>query len=186
MAQDLMNSGRFQQGSVDEVRMSASSPPQTRTTGRALSGHRLLAALTGLFDDNFSAPKPKSSGATSSSLSSLHVGAGRVLSGIAILALLAVGTLFLLPVGPLMAQDSSTIKYAENGTGPAAVFTAVDPEIAGAVTWSLKEDVAIITDDDEDFEIDKADVRELSFKESPNYEMATGGGSDRARQTPTP
>ena len=179
MAQDLMNSGRFQQGSVDEVRMSASSPPQTRTTGRALSGHRLLAALTGLFDDNFSAPKPKSSGATSSSL---HVGAGRVLSGIAILALLAVGTLFLLPVGPLMAQDSSTIKYAENGTGPAAVFTAVDPEIAGAVTWSLKDDDA--TDDDEDFEIDKSSG-ELSFKKSPNYEMATGGGSEGSSNTYT-
>ena len=178
MAQDLMNSGRFQQGSVDEVRMSASSPPQTRTTGRALSGHRLLAALTGLFDDNFSAPKPKSSGATSSSL---HVGAGRALSGIAILALLAVGMLFLLPVGPLMAQDSSTIKYAENGTGPAAVFTAVDPEIAGAVTWSLKDDV---TTDDEDFEIDKSSG-ELSFKKSPDYEAATGGGASGSSNTYT-
>ena len=111
------------------------------------------------------------------------MGAGRVLSGIAILALLAVGMLFLLPVGPLMAQDSSTIEYAENGTVPVAVFTATDPELAGAVTWSLKDDVTT-GGDIEDFEIDKSSG-ELSFKKSPDYEAAKGGGAIGSSNTYT-
>ena len=36
----------------------------------------------------------------------------------------------LLPLA-LFAQEDGTIKYAENGTGPVATYTAVDPENAG-------------------------------------------------------
>ena len=32
---------------------------------------------------------------------------------------------------------SAQEEYPENGTGPVATFTAVDPELAGAITWSL-------------------------------------------------
>ena len=70
-------------------------------------------------------------------------------------------------------------EYAENGTGRATVFTAVDPELAGAVTWSLA-----IGGDVEDFEIDKSSGM-LSFKKSPNYEAATGGGVDGSSSTYT-
>ena len=71
--------------------------------------------------------------------------------------------------------------YPENGTDPVATFTATDPENMGAVVWSLlKDDEA--TDDDEDFEIDKSSGV-LSFMESPNYEMATGGGANGTSNT---
>ena len=50
-------------------------------------------------------------------------------SAVAFLAVLAVGLLFLLPGGLLQAQDDGTIEYAENGTGPVATYTAVDPEM---------------------------------------------------------
>ena len=46
---------------------------------------------------------------------------------------------------------SAQEEYPENGTDPVAVFTATDPELAGAVTWSLATG-----DDAEKFEIDKA------------------------------
>ena len=128
-----------------------------QSMGRASLGRRLLGALTA------------------------HVGVSRALGGIAILAALAVG-LLLSSVAPLQAQEDSTIEYPEDGTGPVAVFTATDPEIAGAVTWSLKDDVA--TDDDEDFEIDKSSGV-LSFMKSPNYEMAMGGGESGASNTYT-
>ena len=42
---------------------------------------------------------------------------------------LAAGLLFLLPGGPLHAQEAMTeLEYAENGTDPVVTFTAVDPE----------------------------------------------------------
>ena len=64
----------------------------------------------------------------------------------------------------------SAQEYPENGTGPVATFTATDPEAAGAITWSLKdEDEA--EDDAEDFEIDKASGV-LTFAEVPDYETA--------------
>ena len=56
--------------------------------------------------------------------------------------------------------------YAENGTGPVATYTAEDPE-GTAITWSLSGT------DEGDFDIDEG---VLTFKQSPNYEMATGGG----------
>ena len=85
------------------------------------------------------------------------------------------GLLFLLPGGPLHAQDADgPIMYAENGTGPVATYTAEDPE-GTAITWSL-EGV-----DAADFEISAGGV--LTFKRSPNYEMATGGEQNGTSNT---
>ena len=94
---------------------------------------------------------------------------------------LIVSLLFMLPVGFLQAQTSDDkIEYAENGTGPVAVFTATDPENAGDITWSL---LTINTDDDkDDFTMDGG---VLSFKKSPNFEKPTGGGEDGTSTTYT-
>ena len=78
------------------------------------------------------------------------------------LAVLAVGLLFLMPGGPLQAQDDGTIKYAENGTGAVATYTAVDPEMTAIVSWSLSGDDAGL------FSIERG---VLTFKKSPDYEM---------------
>ena len=77
------------------------------------------------------------------------------------------GLLFLLPGGPLQAQEDSTIDYAENGTGSVATFTATDPEGA-AVSWDLDDTGGA---DHALFSISKDGV--LSFKASPNYESGT-------------
>ena len=65
---------------------------------------------------------------------SLYKRASRALGVTALLAVLAVGLLLLLPGGLAWAQDAETIKYAENGDGVVATFTAVDPE-GESVTW---------------------------------------------------
>ena len=95
--------------------------------------------------------------------------ASRALSGTAFLAVLAVGLLFLLPGGFLQAQDNGPIMYAENGTGPVATYTAVDPEGADITSWTLTGD------DADDFVIDGG---VLSFAKSPNFEVATDVGTD--------
>ena len=95
-----------------------------------------------------------------------------------VVALMAI-SLVALPVYNLaFAQETDTIEYAENGTGSVATFTGVDPENAGAVTWSLGGD------DADDFEIGKDDGV-LSFMESPDYEMATGGAGQGTSNTYT-
>ena len=66
--------------------------------------------------------------------------------------------------------------YPENGTGSVATFTAVDPEVAGAITWSLDagEDAG---EDAGAFEIDKASGV-LTFAEVPDYEMPADGDTN--------
>ena len=71
---------------------------------------------------------------------------------------------------PVMGE--ATVEYAENGMGPVATYTAVDPE-GTAVKWSLAVVVDPV-DDAGDFSIDDG---VLAFKKSPNYEKTTGGGS---------
>ena len=83
------------------------------------------------------------------------------------LAVLAVGLLFLLPGGLVWAQDAGTIEYPENGTDAVATFTAVDPE-ADHITWSLAGD------DAGDFTIVGGVLR---FKESPDFESGQGSGT---------
>ena len=88
-----------------------------------------------------------------------------------ILALLAaLGLWLLLPGGALRAQESGVIEYPENGTGSVATFTGVDPENAGAVTWSLSEAVDVSPDFGV-FTIGESDGV-LSFKNKPDYEAA--------------
>ena len=79
-------------------------------------------------------------------------------------SLLAVSLMFMLPGGLLHAQADETIKYPENGTGPVATFTAIDPE-GESIVWSL-EDMDDM-DDMDDFEIDNGVLR---FKSSPDFE----------------
>ena len=67
---------------------------------------------------------------------------------------------------PLFAQDGGTIEYAENGTGPVATYTAVDPEMTAIASWSLAG-----TDAD-DFSIEGG---VLMFKKSPDFEDTKGG-----------
>ena len=83
-------------------------------------------------------------------------------------SLLAVSLMFMLPGGLLHAQ-TGTIEYPENGTGPVATFTAIDPE-GESIVWSLATG-----DDMEDFEIDNGVLR---FKSSPDYEALGDTGID--------
>ena len=75
------------------------------------------------------------------------------------------GLLFLLPGGPLQAQDADgDIMYAENGHGsPVATYTAVDPEMTAIASWSLGGTDAAL------FSIEGG---VLTFEKSPDYEDA--------------
>ena len=64
----------------------------------------------------------------------------------------------------------ATADYPENGDGPVATYTAVDPE-GTAVKWSLSGV------DAGDFSMDGG---VLAFKKSPDFEKAKGGGSGDA------
>ena len=86
-----------------------------------------------------------------------------------LLAALVAGLLFLLPGGLLQAQNDGMIEYAENGTGAVATYTAVDPELTDIVSWSLGGTDAGVFD---------ISAGVLTFKESPNYEMAADDGTD--------
>ena len=131
----------------------ASEPAQTSL------GRHLLGAVTG-------GPDRKSSGLHSPSL---LLKKRLALPIVALLAALAVGLLFLLPGGPLHAQDADgPIMYAENGTGPVATYTAEDPE-GTAITWSLGGADADVFDIDEGV---------LTFKQSPNYEDPVDANTD--------
>ena len=172
MMNDSVNPNHMGDGSVASTRMTTqSSPPSLalKTAHRTSLGHRLQRALTG-------GPNRRFTG--------LHSPLGFASPIVALLALLTASLLFLLPGAPLHAQDSSTIQYPENGEDAVATFTGADPEMAGAITWSLKADANGVVEDDEDFEIDKSSG-ELSFMKSPNYEMATGGGADGSSSTYT-
>ena len=83
-------------------------------------------------------------------------------------SLLAVSLMFMLPSGLLHAQ-TGPIEYPENGTGPVATFTAVDPE-GESIVWSLAAG-----NDMEDFAIENGVLR---FVSSPDFEMPSDGGAD--------
>ena len=134
-------------------------------------GGRFLGALT-------RGPYRKFSG--SHSPSSLK-NKGLAFPFLALLAALAVGMLVLLPVGPLQAQQSGMIDYAENDMGAVATFTAVDPEEASPVLWSLLSELpdpapevdgtALVEEEVADngaFEISDDGV--LTFDEAPDFE----------------
>ena len=133
-------------------------------------GGLLRSVLARLFHRRSSPPNPNNPPSNRSS-SSLPISASRALGGLAVVLALAVGLLLSLS-GPLQAQESSTIQYPENGTSTVAVFTATDPELAGAVTWSLATG-----DDAEDFAIDEASGV-LTFAEVPDYEIPADGDTN--------
>ena len=74
-------------------------------------------------------------------------------------SLLAVSLMFMLPGGLLHAQ-ADAIQYPENGTGPVATFTAIDPE-GESVSWSLAAG-----GDMDDFSIENGVLR---FQSSPDF-----------------
>ena len=92
---------------------------------------------------------------------------------LALLALLAVGTLSLLAGGLVQAQDGGTIEYPENGMDPVATYTADDPEGSAIVSWSLAGA------DAGDFKIEDG-VLSFMFKDGPDYEDPKGGGQEEA------
>ena len=85
-------------------------------------------------------------------------------------SLLAVSLMFMLPGGLIHAQASDdTIEYPENGTGPVATFTAIDPE-GESVSWSLATG-----GDMDDFSIENGVLR---FQSSPDFEMSADTNDD--------
>ena len=88
--------------------------------------------------------------------------------------LLAVSMLAFPLYNSALAQDDGTIEYAENGMGPVATYTAVDPEMTAIASWSLDGTDAGVFDINDGV---------LTFKESPDYEMTTdvdGAGDSTA------
>ena len=149
------------------IHKSVTPPPSfVAETPPTSLGRRLQRALTGGPDRKSSGPHSPPGGAASPSLP-----LNRRLSFpiITLLAALTVGLLFLLPGGPLQAQDADgPIMYAENGTGAVATYTAEDPEGA-SIRWSLDGT------DASDFMIENGVLR---FKKSPDYEKPMGGTAD--------
>ena len=71
---------------------------------------------------------------------------------------------------PEITGGDITVRYAENRTDAVETYTATDDEddkARKAITWTLEGGA-----DDADFMISPAGV--LTFKQSPNFEMATG------------
>ena len=106
------------EGLISKMRnIHKSTPPsfRRRENAAAIVKAPPPGALTKGPDRKFPGLHPPPGGATSPSLSTNRRFAFPIL---ALLAALAVGLLFLLPGGPLHAQDADgPIMYAENGTG---------------------------------------------------------------------
>ena len=168
MAFDLTKSRRLQEGSADAVRIN--NPPlplATETAQGASRGRRLLRAPRGGSNRRFPGLHSLPSGAAPLP-PSLFLSKRLTFPFLALLALLAVGLLFLLPGGLLQAQEDSAINYPEDGTGSVATFTATDPEEKD-ITWSLTGD------DAGDFKIDGG---VLTFSSKPNYEAPADDNTD--------
>ena len=103
---------------------------------------------------------------------------------LALLAALAVALLFLLPGGPLRAQETAgTFYHHENDMGPIVPLTAEDPETVTPIFWDILEDDEGVQDlpggNDGD-DIADTDVADhafftvkggvLSFKDNPDFE----------------
>ena len=161
-----------------------SRPPElaAKTAERTSLGHRFQRALAGGPNRRFPGLHPSPGGATSLSP---FLNKRLALPILAILALLAASLLFLLPGGPLHAQDASII-YEETGIHPVATYTGTDPE-GRMVYWSLSPtaDVDLNNDDDtsDPGEVDASPDSDhfmissdgvLRFKFSPDYEMPRG------------
>ena len=144
--------------------------PEANTANRKPLGRRLLAALKG---DPAPSKFSGSSFWSGSTAPALLLSKGFNIPFFALLAVLAVGLLFLLPGGLLNAQDSGAIEYPEKGTGAVATYTADDPERT-TITWTLEGTDATY------FRIEDG---VLSFKETPNYESAKNDGTGETANT---
>ena len=166
----LLIGSDYVEGLISKMRnIYKSTPPSfgRRENAAAIVKAPAPGALTKGPDRKFPGLHPPLGGATSPSLSTNRRFAFPIL---ALLAALAVGLLFLLPGGPLHAQDADgPIMYAENGTDPVATFTAVDPEGDG-ITWTLTQD-----GDAEDFIIVGG---VLAFAAPPDFETPADSGED--------
>ena len=114
------------------------SPPsfRRRQNASAIVKAPSRGALTGGPDRKF--PRlhsPLGSAASPSLLVNRHL----AFPIIALIAALALALLFLMPGGPLHAQDDGTIPYPENGMDAVATFTGTDPE-ERMVYWSLADE----------------------------------------------
>ena len=138
-----------------------------KTAERTSLGHRFQRALAGGPNRRSPGLHPSPGGAASLSP---FLNRRLAFPILALLALLAASLLFLLPGGPLHAQEAA-IQYPENGMDPVATYTAVDPEGTEIVSWSLAGD------DDGVFDVE-AGV--LTFKKSPDFEDPKGGASDNS------
>ncbi len=177
MRHDSAKSSHTSRYSVNPERMVTQSIPPNltpKTAQRTSLGHRILGALTGGPDRKFSAHHSPPGGAASPSLLTDRRFAFPIL---ALLAVLAFGLLFLLPGGPLHAQDADgPIMYPEDETIPVATYTATDPE-RRPVYWSLANADNVSAIDDIET-ADNADVAHfsisasgvLSFNFPPDYE----------------
>ena len=177
MINDPVNQRHISDNPVASARMTTQSRPPglaAKAAERTSLGHRLQRALTGGPNRRFPGLQPSPGGAASLS-PFLNRRLGFPI--LALLGLLAASLLFLLPGGPLHAQEAA-IEYAENGTDPVATYTATDPE-GRPVYWSLATtdevnnplaDLTAADNADADrFTISSGGV--LSFKYSPDYEM---------------
>ena len=143
----------------------ASEPAQTSL------GRHLLGAVTG-------GPDRKSPGLHSPSL---LLKKRLALPIVALLAALAVGLLFLLPGGPLHAQDADgPIMYAENGTGAGGhLYGSGSGGRVDRLVHLVTRHNGDLTDM-EDFAIENGVLR---FKSPPDFEDPQGWRSDETTNT---
>ena len=160
---ESFNPNHIGDDSVPSTRMTThSSPPSLapKTAQRTSLGRRLQRALTGGPNRRFPGLHSPLDGTASTSLLANRRLAFPI---VALLAALAVGLLFLLPGGPLHAQDADdTIEYAEKGTGSVATYTATDPEGTAITSWLL---------DGTDADAFTIEGGVLRFAKTPDYEM---------------
>ena len=144
---------------------------------RTSLGRRFQHALAGGPNRRFPGLHPSPGGAASIPP---YLNRRLALPILAILALLAASLLFLLPGGPLLAQDSSIV-YKEDRTDRVAIYSATDPE-GRPVYWSLLPSDGTATDTTISASTDSADAAEfsisangvLSFNFAPDYENPRG------------
>ena len=170
MKNDSVNPSPIAGDSAASVRITTRSTPTLapKTAQRTSLGHRLQRALTGGPNRRFPGLHSPLGGAAAPSL---FLNRRLAFPILALLALLTASLLFLLPGGPLLAQESGIIDYAENRTDAVAMYSATDPDRSAIVSWTLAGD------DAGDFKIEDG---VLSFREAPDYEDAKGGGQTEA------
>ena len=183
----LLIGSDYVEGLISKMRNFLNSTPTLPSlapkTAQTSLGGRILEAITGGPDHRSSGPHSPSGGAASPAI---FLNKHLSITIIALLAALTLGLLFLMPGGPLHAQDADSIMFPENGDGVVAVFTAEDPE-EKSVTWSIPP----IGDPDAGGELDADDNTdgplfsisksgELTFMDEPDFEAPAGGTQDNS------